>query len=126
MKIQTKKVIEVDEWDSLVEKTYGRTYSFQQQDGCRARGVFHLTVPAKPNDFENDSVPEKVNHEQRGVSFQSWINRDPKKPIPNQKYDFELELWWQRNFYPDVQMVANDLHSKGLLEAGDYIIEIDW
>jgi hypothetical protein len=54
------------------------------------------------------------------------LNRDPKKPIPNQKYDFELEMWWTRNFYPSVEMVANDLHKKGLIEAGDYVINIDW
>jgi hypothetical protein len=30
----------------------------------------------------------------------------------------------ERNFYPDVQMVANDLYSKGLVAAGKY--EIDW
>jgi hypothetical protein len=35
-------------------------------------------------------------------------------------------MWWERNFYPDIQIVANDLHSKDLLEAGTYIIEIDW
>jgi hypothetical protein len=25
-----------------------------------------------------------------------------------------------------VSMVINDLHAKGLLEAGDYMIDIDW
>jgi hypothetical protein len=35
-------------------------------------------------------------------------------------------MWWDRNFYPNLQMVANDLHEKGLLAAGDYIISIDW
>jgi len=27
---------------------------------------------------------------------------------------------------PNIQRVANDLHTKGLLEAGKYIIDIDW
>lgn len=35
-------------------------------------------------------------------------------------------MWWVRNFYPDVNMVANDLYEKGLLEAGEYLINIDW
>jgi hypothetical protein len=35
-------------------------------------------------------------------------------------------MFWDRNFYPNVQMVANDLHKKGLLEAGEYSIRIDW
>lgn len=55
MKIKTEKIIDVEEWDALVEATYERPYN-----------------------------------------------------------------------YPDVQMIANDLHAKGLLEAGDYCIEIDW
>ena len=37
-----------------------------------------------------------------------------------------IDLWWKRNFYPDIEMVANDLHAKGLLEAGEYAIDIDW
>lgn len=35
--MKTKTVIEVQEWDALVEKTYGRPYKFQQQDGCQSR-----------------------------------------------------------------------------------------
>jgi hypothetical protein len=40
--------------------------------------------------------------------------------------DYRLELWWDRNFYPELQMVANDLHAKGLLAAGNHTILIDW
>jgi len=35
-------------------------------------------------------------------------------------------MWWERNFYPDVEMIANDLHKRGILEAGEYVIDIDW
>jgi len=127
MKIRTEKVVDVQEWDKLVVKTYGRPYSFQQQDGCKPRGIFCFTVPQKAEcEFENDSVPEEVNGEEMGVSFAAWLARDPVKKIPGQEYDSELELFWERNFYPDVQMVANDLCEKGLLEAGKYTINIDW
>jgi len=61
-----------------------------------------------------------------GVSFKAWLARDPKQKLEGQEYDYELSLWWDRNFYPDVQMVANDLHAKGLLESGEYLIDIDW
>lgn len=37
-----------------------------------------------------------------------------------------LSLWWERNFYPSVEVVANDLHARGLLPAGEYTIDIDW
>lgn len=122
-----KKIIEVGNWDNLVEKTYGRTYSFQQQDGCQPRGVVNIIIPSPyAEDFEKDVIPEKVNGEEMGVSFKSWLERDPKQPIKDQRHDWQLTLWWERNFYPELQTVANDLHEKGLIEAGEYIINIDW
>lgn len=129
MKIKTKKVIEVQDWDELVEKTYGRTYSFQQQDGCKPRGCFEFNVPEDEYNFENDTVPEIVNHKEMGVSFAAWLARDPKQKLNTEdEWDREhgLNLWWSRNFYPDVSMIINDLHKKGLLEVGEYIINIDW
>lgn len=124
--MKTKQVIELSEWDSLVQKTYGRPYSLQQQDGCRGRGSLSLSVPDEADDYERESVPEEVNHEDRGVSFKAWLARDPKAPMADGRTDYSLALWWERNFYPDIQMVANDLHSKGLLEAGEHTILIDW
>lgn len=126
--IQDTKMIDVFEWDRIVTETYGRTYSFQQQDGCKSRGIHSLTVPDEDYDYENDTIPEKVNGEEMGVSFKAWLERDPKQKLSNldDQFDFDLELWWERNFYPDIQMIANDLHSKGILPAGDYVINIDW
>lgn len=126
MKTRTETVIDVSEWDALVMKTYGRPYSFQQQDGCKERGVFRFTVPAEADDYERESVPEKVNHEEKGVSFAAWLARDPKAPMADGRTDYSLALWWERNFYPEMQMIANDLHAKGLLKAGEYTIDIDW
>ena len=126
IKTKSVKMIDVSDWDSLVQKTYGRIYSFQQQDGCKERGIFSFSVPDETEDFEKHTVPEEVNGEEMGVNFKAWRDRDPKQPIKGQKYDFELVLWWERNFYPDIQMVANDLHKRGLLEEGDYTINIDW
>ena len=129
LKIQDKKVIHVSDWNDFVEKIYGRPYNLQQQDGCKNRGVEYLTVPVPEDelyDFEDGEIPEEVNGPEMGVSFNAWLARDPKKPIPVQRYDWELELWWERNFYPTLETVANDLHQKGLLEAGQYLIIIDW
>ena len=129
MKIKNVKMIEVGEWDKLVKNTYKRTYSFQQQDGCKDRGTFNLIVPDEADDFENDTIPEIVNHEKMGVSFKAWLSRDPKEPLKELKdrtEQYTIDLWWKRNFYPNIQMIANDLHSKGLLDAGEYVINIDW
>lgn len=126
--MKTIKVIELSEWDELVVKTYGRPYKLQQQDGCRGRGTRRIAVPDKASDYANETVAENVNDEQMGVSFAAWLARDPKQKLsnPEDQADYCLELWWERNFYPDLQMVANDLHAKGLLPAGNHTILIDW
>lgn len=127
---RTEQVIDVGDWDNLVETTYGRPYSFQQQDDCKERQRVKITIPDEyADDYENDTVPEEVNHDDRGVSFKAWLERDPKQKLNSEdEWDREngLSLWWGRNFYPTVEMIANDLHEKGLIEAGTYTIDIDW
>lgn len=61
MTIRNEQVIGVSEWDAFVKQTYGRPYSFQQQDGCQSRGVFRFSVPDAAEDYERESVPEVVN-----------------------------------------------------------------
>lgn len=128
--IKTTQSIDVGDFDGLVEQTYGRPYSFQQQDGCKDRGVDYIVVPdPQPQDYDNSSIPEEVNGEEMGVSFAAWLARDPKQLLDtDDKWDREngLGLFWERNFYPHVSMVANDLHARGLLPAGEYQIIIDW
>lgn len=133
MKIRTEQVVDVQEWDALVSETYGKVYSFQQQNGCKSRGVEYLTVPS--DDYDDDmheEIPEIVNGPEMGVKFAKWLERDPKQPLKDDD-DVEgrgdqwvIDLWWKRNFYPCLGTVANDLHKRGLLEAGEYIINIDW
>lgn len=129
--LKTTKVnmVEVRDWDELVSDHYGRVYHFQQQDGCKERGMFEFSVPYEyEEDYENDTVPEIVNHDQVGVSFSAWLSRDPEQNLTNKgdEDNFSLDLWWRRNFYPDVSMIIEDLHKKGIIEEGEYIINIDW
>jgi hypothetical protein len=129
VKTRQETVVEVSEWDRLVSNTYGRPYSFQQQDGCRDRGMFRFKVPEEAEDYENSTVPEEVNHDEKGVSFSAWLERDPAQHLSaddSGDQDWCIKMWWHRNFYPDIQMIANDLHAKGLLESGAYTIDIDW
>jgi hypothetical protein len=127
MKITDRKHIEVRDLDKLVRETYGRPYSLQQQDGCQERGSHDVTVPDDADDFEATEIPEVVNGEVMGVSFAAWLARDPKLSLSGgRKDDFGLGLFWERNFYPALGMVLNDLHARGLLEAGKYVIDIDW
>lgn len=134
LKINTIQTISVLDWNEFVKKVYGRPYDFQQQDGCRNRGIYNLIVskPTKEDDesydFENDTVPEVVNGPEMGVNFKAWLARDPKQPLQGVEecWDWVLDLWWDRNFYPSIEMVAADLHKKGLLPEGKYMIIIDW
>jgi len=128
MGIKNIKQIEVQDWNDLVVKTYGRPYHFQQQEGCKDKGIFHLIIPTVGDtDYEmNDSIPEEINGEIMGVKFDVWLARDPKQPIKNQTADYELDLFWERNFYPSIEAIANDLHKKDLIEAGEYQININW
>jgi hypothetical protein len=119
IKSENVKLIEETDWNKLVQDTYNRPYNFQQQDGCKPRGVFKLKVPCKhTNDCEmHDSIPYEINGDLMGVKFNVWLAR---------KHKNDDTLFWTRNFYPDIYTVANDLYSKGLLKAGTYLINIDW
>ena len=127
VRTRIEQVIDVSDWDTLVTKTYGRPYSFQQQDGCKSRGREHVTVsPDEPDDYDNDSVPDVVNGEDMGVSFAAWLVRDPKEWAGKAGDEQLLDLFWERNFYPTAESIGNDLLKRGLLEAGEYVIDIDW
>lgn len=141
IKTRKESVIDVCDWDELVQQTYGRIYNFQQQNGCQSRGSrVYITIPSYYenddgsidydfDDYDNDTIPEVVNGMEMGVKFKAWLARDPKQKL-NSEDEWEREhgltMFWERNFYPSLQMVANDLYEKGLIEAGEYTINIDW
>ena len=110
-------IIDVSEWDGLVKSVYGRPYDFQQQDGCQDRKTVRLTIPDEAYDYENKSIPYVINGNEMGVSFKAWLEQEPTT---------YRDIFWERNFYPDLQTVANDLYNNGILEAGEYGINIDW
>ena len=120
-------MFEVDEWDDLVSSTYERVYNFQQQDGCKDRGIYEFTVPIADKDiidYKRKEIPEEINGDIMGVSFKAWLERDSK--TPKFPHYYNLVLFWERNFYPHVSMIIKDLENKGILKEGEYIINIDW
>lgn len=121
IKYKTVKVIDCKDWNNLVMDTYGKLYNLQQQDGCMERQRIKITVPPIwLNDFKNDTLEE--SEYAMGVSFKTWLEKDPYEISDS----FQRELFWDRKFYPELDMVVNDLYEKGLLEAGEYEIDIDW
>lgn len=146
IEVKNVKMINSRDWDGLVKKTYGKPYNFQQQGGCKPIGIVEITIPDESYDEEmNDKIPEIVNNVEMGVKFDVWLKRDPNEPLNPSKEElkdyvfgfseeeeieynhdkFNINLFWQRNFYPDLQTIANDLCKKGLIDAGEYIINID-
>jgi hypothetical protein len=127
MEYKTKKVIDEYDWNQLVIKTYGKPYTFQQQEGCMANNTFfELSIPCEFTNDEDahEEIPEILETEIMGVKFDKWLARDPKQLINGQSW--ETILWWERNFYPDIYTLANDMYEKGVIEKGEYIIKIDW
>ena len=124
MKIKKINMIEVGDWDKLVQNTYKRPYSFQQQNDCQDRGTVNITIPSQGtnDDDMHDSIPEEINGEKMGVKFEKWLARDPKEWNGKKEDAMFVGIFWERNFYPDLQTVANDLYKKGLIEAGKYTI----
>jgi len=129
LKTKTVKVVTVQDWDYFVFETYGKPYMFQQQDGCKERGKRYFDVPSHEwigDYYKNDEIPFEVNGEKMGVSFESWLNTSLDDTLKQFEDYFDNSLFWERNFYPHLEMIVNDLHSKGLLEEGRYMIDIDW
>jgi hypothetical protein len=114
LKYKTQRVIDLRDWDQLVKDTYGKEYSFQQQDGCRERQQYYIEIPSKwTND---DTMPDEPSKNEQGVKFSVWLEENPSWS--------GLDII--RNFYPDVETLANDLFDKGLIEEGVYVIDVDW
>lgn len=129
LKVNQTKTINCQDWDDFVQETYGKIYCFQQQDGCKDRGIEYITVPSEDDfdyDYETTEIPFEVNGKEMGVSFQTWLNTSVEDTDKHFEDDRENELFWERNFYPSIDVIADDLYSKGLLEAGKYMIIIDW
>jgi hypothetical protein len=135
-------MIDVQDFDALVQETYGKVYSYQQQDGCQPRGTMKFTVPQQweAEDFEATTNPMVINGDEMGVSFKTWLETDPDTPVFGDRWDekqgksvfkettekTDQRFVWTRNFYPCVDMIIEDLYKKGLIDEGEYCLEIDW
>lgn len=128
LRIQNKKVVEVSEWDRLVEEVYGKPYNFQQQDGCKSRGTHDLGVPTGWETTGDDEEYE-LDGNWDYVPLKVWISKDPKTFPEGEEYDkyeWQRNIFWERDFYPDIDEIADDLYKRGLLKEGSYLINIDW
>lgn len=131
MKITRVNSFTDSDFSKLVQETYNRPYEYQQQDGCKQRGVESFKVPNNdPCDYSNSTVEERVNGNVYGVSFKAWLERDPDQKLNDAEDPWDREhgnlLFWYRNFYPHIDMLLNDLYDKGKIPEGEYQLVIDW
>jgi len=132
--IKTIKQIDSSDWDNAIRLIYNKPYCFQQQYGCQERGtrsiypVYDTHDIDYIDDFDSIHIPLEINGNTRGVSLKTWLETNPQDHLDRRKHwsSHDLELFWERSFYPSIEALANDLCKKGYLEEGVYQIKIDW
>src|SRR5574343_1183830 len=99
-------IFQLNEFDELIKKEYNKKYySFQQQDGCKDRGIEYFTIPINdPEDLDNlsmieDDVKNNRLSVYRGVKFEEWLLKDKDfKWFIGKEREYENALLWERNF----------------------------
>lgn len=122
--MKTIEVVPCEEFDELVRKTYNRPYCIQQQNNTALETIVKININ-NAQDYPSVKIeghPDVWDID--GVSFADWINRDPKEKLNDMMDDWEIDLWWQRHFYPELNTIAKDLYQKGLLDKKTYKILI--
>lgn len=100
-------LIEESDWSAFVSAVFERPYSLAQQEDGLPRGVITLSVPT--GEDPADLWPCGV------VSLAEWL----------QGFPTEARRTGKIRFYPSLYEVANELHARGLLAAGEYVIVVD-
>ncbi len=67
-----------------------------------------------------------IGVQEMGVSFETWKNTPRDAFLEELKDEWRSDLFWERNFYPHFSMIVKDLYERGILEEGEYGIDIDW
>lgn len=115
------KMIDVKDFDRLVEDTYKKPYTLQLQE--LSKSPLRIVVPdPDAEDYENNATPTIYN-QLIGVSFKKWLETDPATNLPGDYHGFYTKSWWEYSFFPNLGIVINDLHAKGLLDEGEYYIK---
>ncbi len=130
----TVRMIWETEFSNLVSAVYGRPYQLQQQDAMMGQDqIERVRVPDE--EWDADWCLE---------SFHAWRDADATPPEGDRER-WKWELDWERlnndedcmryspgPFFavdiptPPAGTIMNDLHARGLIEGGDYVIHAWW
>jgi hypothetical protein len=128
MKLNFKQInlVNHSDWDDLVSDVFGKPYRIREQDGGFSYGThIDLDVPDYTGDFSRTTVPDDLDSVDYGVSFLTWLNRDPKEWKGDPDDEYRLHTFWHRIFYPNIQYLANELNLLGYIPKGQYRIYFD-
>ena len=113
---KTVTLISERDFSELVSKTYHRPYRLQQQGDMMGQDTIHEFSLPLEYEFEDEWWDAD------GPSLLEWCTT----PIGEFEYNWQADLHWERNFYPDFDEVITDLYARGLIPAGDYAIHASW
>lgn len=126
-KCENKKVIHYSDWNEFIYSIYKLPYNYQQQNDCQNKSI-EISIPRDILDNWDDgadSIPYEVNGEEMCVKFDTWKNSDFKEMCKHFDGEWRARLFYERNFYPDINPLLDDLYKRGLLEEGEYLILVD-
>lgn len=115
------------ELSKLIGKHYGKPYKIQQQGDMMSNDSY-FTVEVGPDmEFEIDDWAaddtDEVIEAKAIAQIAAW---QAKECPPEHKGTYSEELWWEREGYMPYDILLWDLNRKGLIPAGDYLIEVMW
>jgi hypothetical protein len=115
LKMSSYKLLKAQQWDKLVQNTYGKPYRLYAQVPYSKAYHWQWFYPGsiKPDEsyLSTDIIDEYDNW--WGVQFDAWV----AKPNTGQG-----DNYWHSKCYPTLAAVAHDLLQKGLIsEQGHFI-----
>lgn len=126
LEYQNLRVIENYKWSEFISSVYNLPYNYQQQNECQNTNFeFNIPNDLEEEDLGSDSIPYEVNGKDECVKFDVWVNSKLEDISKNFEYESDAVIFYNRNFYPSIFQILNDLYNRGLIEEGDYLIRID-
>lgn len=102
LKYKTVKLVWESDLQDLIEQVYGKRTDWAAEQEMGQNETRDFTVPS------TDWLDED------GLTIEQWLRGE------------SAELYGYTVREPDMQVILNDLHSIGQVEAGDYVVEVWW
>lgn len=122
MELKFKQINQIDsgDFDKFIRSFYKKPYCIQQQNGCMSRGAIEFSIPLINDDSILFNV-ELFDYLDDLPSLQEWLLKDPSEKVEGITF---LDIYWERDFYPKLSEILNDLYEKQKIVEGDYQIVI--